>query len=223
MPNFCGYVRVSDDKLKDDGSRRQDIDRQKKLLEPRVREFQESHPDWKFEGWFSDDAKSAWTDDLNARPEFARMMNMVKANRMQQIFLEELTRFSRNLGQGMIWLSDCGKKNCNVTSIHHGEHEITSLEGFTKNAVLLMLADIESRSRSLKVKSGMNDREDKESAKCGSCNVVHMGRHPQSCLCTVTKACRERRELNCALAKKEERGGQKYGFLDKGNPQTRIS
>lgn len=194
MPSFACYIRVSDDKLKTDGSRRQDIDRQKRTLQPVIEQFKETHPDWKFSEWFSDDAKSAWTDDVNARPAFARMMNEIRANRLQWIFLEDLTRFSRNMGQGLVWLAECGKKNCTVTSLHAGDHEVTSLEGWTKNAIILMLAEMESRTRSLKVTSGMQDRADNPSAVCGSCNVVHNGRHPNTCQCTVTKGCRTRRE-----------------------------
>jgi len=162
MPAYCGYIRVSDDKLKTDGSRRQDIERQKEVLQPLMDEFKANNPEYEFAGWFSDDGKSAWTDDLNSRPAFAKMTNLVRANRLHWVFLEDLTRFSRNLGQGLVWLQEYAKKGCTVTSLHFGEHEVTSIKGWFLCNQLLMMAELESRLRSEKVTSGMINRLNKE-------------------------------------------------------------
>jgi len=195
MPKVAIYARVSDSKNKEDGERRQEVERQVELLKPHIAEWLENHPDWKDGGVFIDDGKSAFTEDFNSRPNWVKLTGEIRANRIQRVYVEDLTRWSRNIGVGLISLSECGNNGCSVVSVHSGEIDITSVQGWTKNAMLLFLAELESRIQSEKVKSGMNRRKQKESAICGSCNLVHNGRHPQTCLCTVTKACRERREF----------------------------
>jgi len=69
-----GYVRVSDQKLKTDGARRQDIDRQKQ----KIIKFCEGMG-WGIPEFYSDDGISAFKEDYNSRPSFCRMLREVRA------------------------------------------------------------------------------------------------------------------------------------------------
>lgn len=143
------YARVSDDKKKADGERRQDVYRQTELLGKPLRdkgiEFKT----------YIDDGKSAFTDDINQRPAFKQLMNDCRRNFIQTIYVEDLTRFSRNLSLGLQWLKELGQLGVQVISIRDGEIEETSTKGWMQSLMLLMFAEWDSRVKSEKVKSGM--------------------------------------------------------------------
>ena len=66
----ASYERVSDDKKKDDGSKRQDVNRQHTLIKEHygrmgITSFKR----------YVDDGKSAFTEDLNQRPAFKQLLN----------------------------------------------------------------------------------------------------------------------------------------------------
>jgi DNA invertase Pin-like site-specific DNA recombinase len=143
------YARVSDDKKKIDGDRRQDIDRQIELLGKPLKE-----KGIEFE-IYKDDGKSAFTDDINQRLDFKRLMNDCRRNFIQIIYIEDLTRFSRNLSLGLQWLKELGQLGVQVISMKDGEIEVTSAKGWMQSAFLLMFAEWDSRVKSEKVKSGM--------------------------------------------------------------------
>lgn len=144
------YVRVSDDKKKDDGERRQDISRQTEL----IKEYLSRKGLANFEV-YADDAKSAFTDDLNQRPEFKRLLNDCRRHYIKEIYLEDMTRFSRNLSLGLQWLKELGELNVQIISMKEGELEVTSSKGWMQSTMLLMFAEWDSRIKSEKVKSGM--------------------------------------------------------------------
>ena len=143
------YCRVSDDKKKQDGDRRQDIQRQVELLGSPLKskgiEFE----------IYKDDGKSAFTDDINQRPAFKQLLNDCRRNFVQLIYIEDMTRFSRNLSLGLQWLKELGELGVQIISVRDGEIEITSSKGWMQSTLLLLFAEWDSRVKSEKVKSGM--------------------------------------------------------------------
>lgn len=169
------YGRVSDDKKKSDGERRQDVERQLEILREHVR--RKGITDW---NEYIDDAKSAFTDDWNQRTDFKRLFNDCRRHFIQEIYIEDMTRFSRNLSLGLQWLKELGELNVQLISLKEGELEVTSSKGWMQSTMLLMFAEWDSRVKSEKVRSGM---EKADAAICPSCKVQHLGRHPKTCAC----------------------------------------
>ncbi len=182
--NIVGYVRVSDQKLKSSGERRQDIDRQKE----KITKFCESM-DWNTPTFFCDDGISAFKEDYNSRPEFCKMLREVRANRIHRIIVEDLTRWSRRIEDGLKTMREVSDK-CTVTSMAEGEAYLTTPEGWFKCALAFLMAEWSSKSLSYKVQSGMLRRLENKKNICESCGVVHLGRHPKTCEC---KQCLERK------------------------------
>lgn len=173
------YVRVSDDKKKDDGSRRQDINRQLDLLKNHLKNI--GITEWKE---YIDDGKSAWTDDLNHRPGFKKLRSDVFRRYISKVYVEAIDRFSSNMIAGMGYLKefmDIG--NCTVISLAEGEYEVTSNDGWAKSTMFLFMAEWRIRNLRDKIKSGMERRKNDKRAICKSCKVVHLGRHPDRCGC----------------------------------------
>lgn len=173
----AGYIRVSDQKLKTDGERRQDVNRQR----DKIILFCKSMG-WPEPIFFCDDGLSAFKEDYNSRPEFCRMLREIRANRIQRVIVEDLTRWSRRIEDGLKTMREVSEK-ATVTSMAEGEVDITLPEGWFKVAVAFLLAEWSSKSTSYKVQSGMLRRLENKDKVCESCNVVHLGRHPLSCMC----------------------------------------
>lgn len=144
------YARVSDDKKKSGGERRQDVERQ---LET-IREFlkRKGIKDWTE---YIDDGKSAFTEDINQRPDFKRLYSDCLRFHIREIYIEDMTRFSRNLSMGLQWLKKLGAIGVEIISLKEGEIEVTSSSGWMQSTFLLMFAEWSSRIQSEKVKSGM--------------------------------------------------------------------
>lgn len=149
---YAIYCRVSDDKKKDDGTRRQDVERQVEI----GKKFWIGRdvPEEEIEIYI-DDGKSAFTEDLNQRQDFRRLLNDCRRNFIRNIWVEDMTRFSRNLSIGLQWLRELGELNVNLISQREGEIELTSSRGWMQSSMLLMFAEWDSRVKSEKVKSGM--------------------------------------------------------------------
>src|SRR3989344_4513706 len=98
---IAGYSRVSDDKKKTDGERRQDINRQKEKIKAYCKTMELSDPIF-----FIDDGLSAYKDDYNSRPDFLKMLREVKANRVKIIIIEDITRWSRRIEDGLKTLAE---------------------------------------------------------------------------------------------------------------------
>lgn len=145
------YSRVSDDKKKSDGERRQDITRQIDMLKQHLK--LKGITDFKV---YADDGKSAYTEDLNQRPAFKQLLNDCRRHFVSEIYLEDMTRFSRNLSMGLQWLKEMGELNVHLTSLKEGELEVTSSKGWMQSTMLLMFSEWDSRIKSEKVRSGMN-------------------------------------------------------------------
>ena len=172
---IVGYVRVSDQKLKTDGERRQDIGRQKQ----KIAKFCEGM-NWGIPQFYSDDGISAFKEDYNSRPSFCKMLREVRANRIQRIVVEDLTRWSRRIEDGLKTMREISKK-CTVTSMAEGEVDVTLPEGWFKVAIAFLLAEWSSKISSHKVKSGMRKRLLDPKAICLVCGKVHLGRVPDKC------------------------------------------
>lgn len=177
MNQVAGYIRVSDQKLKTDGDRRQDIDRQKN----KIIKFAESMG-WGNPIFYSDDGISAFKEDYNSRPEFVKLLNDIRRNMVQRVIVEDLTRWSRRIEDGLKTMKEACEK-CTVTSMAEGEVDVTLPEAWFKTAIAFLLAEWSSRSTSYKVSSGMDRRLADKKNVCESCGVVHMGRHPGVCSC----------------------------------------
>ncbi len=144
------YVRVSDNKKKSDGERRQDIFRQVDLIQNHlalsgINDFKK----------YVDDGKSAFTEDWNQRPAFKQLFNDCRRNYVKIIYIEDMSRFSRNLSMGLQWLKELGDIGVQVISLKEGEFEVTSSKGWLQSTMLLMFSEWDSRVKSEKVKSGM--------------------------------------------------------------------
>ena len=172
-----GYVRVSDQKLNSDGERRQDIERQKQ----KITKFCQSM-EWGIPEFYSDDGLSAFKEDYNSRPDFCKMLREVRANRIQRIVVEDLTRWSRRIEDGLKTMREVSHK-ATVTSMAEGEVDVTLPEGWFKVAIAFLLAEWSSKSTSYKVMSGMARRLEDKKNICESCGIVHLGRHPKTCEC----------------------------------------
>lgn len=172
------YSRVSDDKLTDDGSRRQDVYRQIDKL----KKFCE------VQGWenplvFKDDGKSAFKDDYNSRPDFVRLLREIRGRHVQRVLIEDLTRWSRRIEDGLKTIREASEYNCTITSLAEGEVDVTMPDGWFRCALAFLMAEWSSKSMSYKVKSGMDRRLNNKEKICESCKVVHLGRHPLTCKC----------------------------------------
>jgi len=199
-----GYVRVSDQKLKSDGERRQDIDRQKQ----KITKFCESMG-WEKPTFFCDDGISAFKEDYNSRPEFCRMLREIRANRIQRVVVEDLTRWSRRIEDGLKTMREVSTK-CTVTSMAEGEAYLTTPEGWFKCALAFLMAEWSSKSLSYKVQSGMQKRLQDKKNICESCGVVHIGRHPKTCECEncMKRKGREKRNLDYKRNQLTKQGAQ---------------
>lgn len=145
------YCRVSDDKKKDDGTRRQDIQRQVDILTDfALKRYSEIEL-----RTYTDDGKSAFTEDWNSRPAFKQLMNDCRMHRVKEILIEDMTRFSRRVDLGLPLLRELGELNINLISLKEDELAVTSSHGWLKSTILLMFAEWDSRIKSDKVKHGM--------------------------------------------------------------------
>jgi DNA invertase Pin-like site-specific DNA recombinase len=180
------YARVSDDKLQDDGSRRQDVQRQVEKLQS----FSAVYFPGQEVQVFLDDGRSAFKEDYNSRPEFCRMLREIRARRIQRVLVESLDRWARRIEDGLKTLREVSEVGCTVTSAAEGECDITTPQGWFKVGVAFLMAEWASRNQSWKVTNGMERRRNDDRKKCHSCGIVHLGRHPQTCECP---ACRKRR------------------------------
>jgi DNA invertase Pin-like site-specific DNA recombinase len=174
---IAGYIRVSDQKLKTDGDRRQDVDRQREKIKGFCKVM-----NWEDPIFFCDDGISAFKEDYNSRPEFCRMLREIRANRIQRVIVEDLTRWSRRIEDGLKTMREASEK-ATITSMAEGEVNITLPDGWFKTAVSFLLAEWSSKSTSYKVISGMKRRLEKKENICPSCNIIHLGRHPRTCKC----------------------------------------
>jgi len=178
---IAGYIRVSDQKLNTEGLRLQDVNRQKEKIIAYCKVMK-----WEEPIFFCDDGISAFKEDYNSRPDFVRMLKEIRANRLQRVIVEDLTRWSRRIEDGLKTLREVSDK-CTVTSMAEGEVYITEPEGWFKCSIAFLMAEWSSRITAYKIKSGMDRRRGNQDKVCKSCGVIHLGRHPLTCMCSPCK------------------------------------
>ena len=144
------YVRVSDDKRKADGERRQDVNRQIEMLKEHLN--RKGITDVQI---YCDDGRSAFTEDWNMRPAFKQLFNDCRRHFVQEIYIEDMTRFSRRIDVALPLLKELGELNVQLVSLKEGEIEVTTAQGWLKSSMLLMFSEWDSRIKAEKVKSGM--------------------------------------------------------------------
>jgi DNA invertase Pin-like site-specific DNA recombinase len=186
------YARVSDDKLKADGDRRQDVQRQVERLAPYMKMWKQLNPGWDISSPFIDDGKSAFKEDYAARPAFISLMNEIRAHRVNRVYVESLDRWSRRVVEGLTTLKEADASGCTIVSVAEGEIDFTNPQGWFRSLMSLGMAEWASREKSWKVTSAMERRRNDKKKECSSCGIVHMGRHPASCQC---KNCRRRNHV----------------------------
>lgn len=192
MTKVAIYARVSDDKMTEEGDRRQDIQRQIERLRPYA--GQDALV-------FADDAKSAFKEDYNSRPDFVRLMQEIKGNRINRVYIESMDRWSRRVIDGLQTLTKAAEHNCTITSIMEGEFDVTESQGWMRSTFALMMAEWASRDKSEKIKNAMERRRNDQRRICLSCGVVHMGRHPTTCMCP--KCRRKKGRVETSVAKSD--------------------
>ena len=183
MSNIAIYARVSDDKLKEDGTRRQDIQRQVELLKPIAEFYKKQNPEWNEIQLFMDDGKSAFKEDYQSRPEFCKLMREIKAHRIMRVYVESLDRWSRRVVDGLTTLREAGDTGCTIVSIAEGEVSWTEPQGWFKSLISLGIAEWASREKSWRIKQSIERRKLDDRRICKSCGIIHLGRHPQTCNC----------------------------------------
>lgn len=198
MSKIALYARVSDDKLTNEGARRQDINRQIEKL-TKIAEIQ----GWEKPLIFKDDALSAFKDDYNSRPDFVRLLGEIRGRRVNRVLVEDLQRWSRRIEDGLKTMREASDFGCSVTSAAEGEINITLPDGWFKCALAFMLAEWGSRSMAWKVKSGMERLRNNKDKICTSCGEVHLGRHPSQCLCK--KCLGKKGRVKATIEKQEKR------------------
>lgn len=171
------YARVSDEKLREDGLRVQDVERQV----ARLLTFQSAMGE--IPEVFADDGVSAFKEDFNSRPDFLRLLREIRANRVHKVYVESLDRISRRVVDGLQILQEIARHNCTVVSIAEGEIDITTSKGWLSSGIFLLMAEWSSRDKADKVRSGMDRARNDKRKICRSCGVVHLGRHPKACEC----------------------------------------
>lgn len=191
----CIYARVSDNKLKEDGKRRQDINRQIDTLKPIAQawvkfENEKAIRDGKPPQWseeiiiYQDDALGAFKEDWNSRPSFSNLLGEAEGNRIHRCWVESLDRWSRRVVEGLVTMERASiKGNCTIVSTLEGESTLTNPQGWFKTTSAFVMAEWASREKAEKVKDGMQRRKNDKRRICWSCNIVHIGRHPTSCEC----------------------------------------
>lgn len=172
------YARVSDNKLKTDGERRQDIQRQIYRLKTMAGNDAMV---------FQDDNISAFKEDYNSRPQFLRMLREIRGNHIKKVYVESLDRISRRVAEGLPLLEEIAGHSCTVISIAEGEIDTTSSPGWLRTGIFLLMAEWASRDKSDKVKSALERRRNDKRKICKSCGVIHMGRHPDTCRCLICR------------------------------------
>ncbi len=152
LPNYsiAIYVRTSDNKKKSDGEKRQDIERQITFIS----DYLNRREIFEFE-IFSDNGVIAYNEDWNSRKEFLKLYKYCCGHHIKEIYIEDMTRFSRNLGLGIQWLEKFRNLGVKIISLKDGEIEITSEKSWMQSSIFLLFAEWECRIRSNKIKEGM--------------------------------------------------------------------
>lgn len=107
----AGYVRVSSLEQADNLS----IPTQIRL----IKEYA-ARQDWQAPTLYEDRGKSAYNDDLAARPAFARLIADAEAARIDVVLVTDLDRLARNTSLALIVADRLAKVGCTIVSLNQG-------------------------------------------------------------------------------------------------------
>lgn len=200
------YCRVSGIKLKSDGERRQDVERQLSLLVPFADEYANKVGAIDVKT-FVDDGVSAAALSNKKRPAFLDLVNAVKAGTITAVFVEDYTRFARDAIEGFLMWKLLESKGVFFFS-HKDGGEIDLKDPSDKLTFRLKLVIEENKEdiRRAKVLESVQTRKKKAEdfsnkgigdgkELCESCHSLHLGRHPNSCKCKTCEETRRKKAL----------------------------
>ena len=113
---------------------------------------------WAITGEYRDEGKSARTDDLTKRPEFARMLADAEAGLIDVIVVHMLDRFARNLRVTLETLERLERQGVGFVSISENM-DFTTAIGRVILATLAAFAQYFSDNLSIETKKGKHERK----------------------------------------------------------------
>jgi site-specific DNA recombinase len=113
---------------------------------------------WELVGIYRDEGKSAWTDDVDKRPEFARMISHAEAGLVDVIVVHKLDRFARNLLVTLETLQRLETSGVGFVSINENM-DFTTPIGKVILATLAAFAQYYSDNLANEVRKGKRERK----------------------------------------------------------------
>jgi site-specific DNA recombinase len=136
-PRAVGYIRVSSEEQTEGYS----LAAQERALGL----YCEAHG-WELVGIYADEGVSAWTDDLDKRPQFTTVMTDAEAGVYDILVVHKLDRFARNVGVAVEALKTLRSLDVGFVSI---SEQMDFTTPFGKVALTMLLAFAEFYSDNL--------------------------------------------------------------------------
>ena len=146
----AGYFRVSSEEQVEGYS----IAAQQRAF----RLFVESHG-YTLVAEYSDEGKSARTDNIRKRPQFAKMLQDVQEGLFDVIIVHKMDRFSRSLRVAVQAFEQLGKSNVGLVSVSEPNLDYSSPQGKLFMHMLWALAQFYSDNLSQETKKGKTERK----------------------------------------------------------------
>lgn len=150
------YARVSDVKLKEDGERRQDVNRQIERIKDWM--VKQNIPIDNLE-LYVDDGYSAYSlpkikGDYD-RPAFKKLMRDINSYLIKEVYIESMDRWTRRLIEGLETIEIANKNGTKIISVSQEEINILEPSGWFRCATLLLMIEHQARMQGWQIKSGM--------------------------------------------------------------------
>ena len=110
-------------------------------------------------GEYSDEGRSARTDNIKKRPQFARMLQDAQAGLFDVIVVHKMDRFSRSLRVAVQVFELLGKCNIGLVSVSEPNLDYSTPQGKLFMHMLWALAQFYSDNLSQETKKGKNERK----------------------------------------------------------------
>ena len=110
-------------------------------------------------GEYSDEGRSARTDNIKKRPQFARMLQDAQAGLFDVIVVHKMDRFSRSLRVAVQVFELLGKCNIGLVSVSEPNLDYSTPQGMLFMHMLWALAQFYSDNLSQETKKGKNERK----------------------------------------------------------------
>src|SRR5438477_4639266 len=121
------------------------------------RQFVEAHG-YTSIGEYRDEGKSARTDHIKRRPQFAQMLQDAQAGLFDVIVVHKMDRFSRSMRVAVQAFEQLGKCNVGLVSISEPNLDYSTPQGKLFMHMLWALAQFYSDNLSQETKKGKNER-----------------------------------------------------------------